>query len=415
MIAGLLVALLYLLDPADQSWGAEAIPILKYLPLELSVLALPFYLLGRRTRQRDVAWVILLAGLCAFALAGSTYTVLASHALLRDSFLGRGLNIFVVFPALLLFSRPREARLFARWLWPLVVLGATALTVQLAVWRWGVHFVDMPHVFHEEVFLLAGAAVLVFASLRRPASRGLLAALFWGACLLTFKNTGFLAALTASLILARLIWQRAPDAPGDRGTVFRRVAVVELGLLCAATVAIAFFVFRDLLPSGSPELRLLTYEQRWLAFRESPLIGTLFQGTPLLELPGRWSILVTPSHSDLLDILAFGGVVGFALFAAPLMVAGLAGWRALSTARPELRWLAAYSLTVAIVFLVEMAFNPVWDQPKLAFFFWLAIGCLLAFRRSSMPQGSPVGRRVELSSRSPGRAESSADPSPGTA
>jgi O-antigen ligase len=193
------------------------------------------------------------------------------------------------------------------------------------------------------------------------------------------------------LIVARLLWQHAPDRRGDARIVFRRIAVLELGLLCAATAAIAFFVFRDLLPSGSPELRLLTYEQRLLAFRESPLIGTLFQGSPLMELPGRWSTLVTPSHSDLLDILAFGGVAGFALFVAPLLVAGRAGWAALRAA-PEQRWLGAYSLAVAIVFLVEMAFNPVWDQPKLAFFFWMAVGCLLAFRRPSGPQGSPVPR-----------------------
>jgi len=75
-------------------------------------------------------------------------------------------------------------------------------------------------------------------------------------------------------------------------------------------------------------------------------------------------------------MLGFGGLVGFALFAIPLWRVTVAGLRRLEESVRERDWLQAYSVAVVSVFITEMAFNPVWNQPALVWIFCLAIACL---------------------------------------
>lgn len=392
MIGAVLISYLYLLDPTDNSWGADAFSVLKYLPIELSLVAMALYSASIRSRANRSLWARSLAVLSAFILAGSIYTMLAYGHAAEDSFLGRGLGILALFPAVCMFSLARESRLFRKWFWPATLLCAMAMTVQLVVWRSGIRFVDVPHIFHEEVVLLAGAPVLAYALLQGRFSRWPIVLLLFSGPVLTLKNTGFLASLIVAGIILAMVWQRTRSEP-TIAIVLRRSGILQLVAAVGAVGAFILLVHRELLPSGSPEVRLVTYAQRLGMFLDSPVIGQLFTGTPIMKLTGRLTTLVAPSHSDILDILAFGGLVGFFLFMAPMAAVALRGVVNLSSYRSRRDWLGAYFLAVLAVFGMEMLFNPVWNQPKLVFSFWLAVGYFLTLHsRSNSPhKGRTIG------------------------
>ena len=92
--------------------------------------------------------------------------------------------------------------------------------------------------------------------------------------------------------------------------------------------------------------------------------------------------LIIPSHSDLLDLLAFGGTVGMLALALPVLsfVFGIFRLRHMTSER--LVALFGYGLVVMLV--IVMAFNPVWLQPKMGGFLWMGLA-LMAGVLSRLP------------------------------
>lgn len=383
MLAALSIALLYAIDPNGDSFGANAVPWLKYLPVELSVVAGGFFLLSRPLwpeRQRSL-WAI--AALTLFIVAGSLMTVVGRRASIEDSFLGRGLGIVPVFPAYLLFRCAGQEDLVRRRLWGVVVPAVVIMAAGLVVWRMGIRFVEQPHIYHEEIFLPVSAALGLFA-LKRGVARWAGAALLWSMGLLSLKYTGMLAAMVVAVLVVGLVWRRSGRPTATR---LRRVLVIEAVLWTAVIAVCAVLLFRDSLPSGSPAVRIFTYAERVARFVDRPILGSGFVGSPLLSLfrKSAPTNLYIPSHSDILDILAFGGVVACVLFAGPIIVATRRGIRWLPTFVRQRDWLGAFAAGTVPVFTAEMLFNPVWNQPNLAVWFWFAVGFLLA-RPSAVPQ-----------------------------
>jgi len=375
MIAGTLLALVYMIDPAGDCWGANSMALLKYLPAEIAVIAQGLFWLDARQDGGTSTNLRLLSAFTATVLVGSLISVLRDHAALEDSFLGRGLALLPVFPACAVFSRKAEERLFRRWLrLPLVATGVL-ITAGIAIWAAGVHFVDQPHVYHEEIFLAVCAAMIVY-TWKRGILRPLLMVLLMSSGLLSMKNTGILAAATVVVLVVSCVLRTSGPAPTR---MLRRVLLLEISIMLLASVVYVALYHHELLPSGSPAVRAFTYSERVLRFADHPIGGTFFVGSPLLSLfrSDSPSNLYIPSHSDLLDILGFGGVIGFALFVIPLWRVTVAGLRRLVANARERDWLRVYAVAVVAVFTTEMAFNPVWNQPALMWIFCLAVACLV--------------------------------------
>jgi hypothetical protein len=377
MIGAVILSYIFMIDPSDRSWGADVFPALKYLPVELALVALGLYVISTRVSETKSVWATSLSIMCGLVLTGSAYTLFVHGSTAEHSFLGRGLGILALFPAYRMFLLRRESRLFLRWFWLPTLLTAGLISAQVIAWWTGARFVEKPHIFHEEVFIVAAAAALVYALRRCLFLRWPLTLFFLGSCVLTVKNTGYLAALVAAGIVAAIAWQRT-QPNRMMGTVLRRTAILEILLIGAALGTLILVARRDILPSGSPEVRLITYAQRLGMFVDSPIVGRFFTGSPMMELPGRYSVLVTPSHSDMLDILAFGGLLGFFLLLLPLVQLSRTGIAKAVHYHSSRDWPDVYFLTVLLVFGMEMIFNPVWNQPKLALSFWLAVGYSLA-------------------------------------
>src|SRR3990167_624238 len=89
LFAAMALAAFYTIDPVDSSWGLERIAAAKYAPVVLSILSVPFFLLGAKGfpwREPTILCCLLFA---VFVLSGGGYTILTEHVPLGDSFVGR--------------------------------------------------------------------------------------------------------------------------------------------------------------------------------------------------------------------------------------------------------------------------------------------------------------------------------------
>jgi len=380
LLAALVLATAFAVDPSDTEWGLQRFAPAKYAPAFLATLALPFYWLGARGFPLATLPFLSVLSFAVFVIAGSVYTIFQYGAELSDSFLGRGLCALPFLPSYMAMYLPTEKRYLERRLAVVLVLAAVVMVVILGLWRLGVRMVDLKHIYHEQCVYFAavvGAALADPWAMRRIA----LVVFFSLAAAATIKLTGFAFALIGigAMFIVELRSRRRMRQPAAAA---RRLWVATVACATFASVATAAIVYQALLPSGSPGVRLVTYSERWELFQSSPLWGQLFVGSPIM----RVGLSVLPSHSDTFDVMAFGGTLGLILFLLPCIVAlkhailSLPDYVA-RTARMEL----AATVFVAS-FLFELTFNPVLNQAKLALPFWFSVACLVVDWRIRAPE-----------------------------
>lgn len=374
LLMALLIAATFCADPSDYTWGFAEVTVVKYAPILLSLGAAVFYSLGAgRIPTRDPMLTALLS-FGILALGGGLFTVIVENVPLAYSYVGRGLCVFTVLAGYQIGRLPAEkAKLGRRFVVPLFVLCA-AMTAMLLLWRADFRVVSANQIFHEEAVWLTAAVGAALAE-RNARRRIALAGFFSLGALLTVKLTGF---AFAAMALGALVFVEAArgSGQGKRANLFRRLWLWLTSMYAITfAVGVAFFM-RAELPQGSTAVRIPAYTGRWHEFLDSPIVGKMFAGSPILE----FGMLKIPSHSDLLDILAFGGITGAALFVVPVGTALWHGVASLPRYSQTASRLECASVVFAVAFLFELSFNPVIGQPKLVLFFWTAIGILLADR-----------------------------------
>jgi O-antigen ligase len=121
----------------------------------------------------------------------------------------------------------------------------------------------------------------------------------------------------------------------------------------------------------------------WRQFLDSPLWGTWFtaagvQKFTLYTVGATRNLL--PTHSDVMDLLANGGMLGVGLWALGLIrILQRARQRLLTPRRLTHPW-APLAHTLAVVSLaavVTYSFNPVMLQPGMSYLMWMSFGVLL--------------------------------------
>jgi O-antigen ligase len=247
------------------------------------------------------------------------------------------------------------------------------------------------HTFHEEIFFSVALAAFLLASRSAAPLPQIAAFAILAACMLSFKNTTFLLVLTclgASLALtAGRLWR-----DGNRLKV---LVVCYFGglLLLAGLAALAWLWWerRGQLPTGNTQYRVEMYGIAWRRFLDSPLWGTGFTGSSVNYFTLYKTGLRTqnlPTHSDILDMLAHGGVFAIALWLLTLgrlarimgdayRVLTMPGWGADDT-----RWRRVWMLGVMqLCALVTYAVNPPLVSPVHAFWIWGSAGLMWALHR----------------------------------
>ncbi len=354
----IIVNTLIFLDPSDTNFG-----------LGFGISYLPFLLFGAvlllrpptsiRFSSVDLAILIFLL----IPVLGGVWFFdnIAGEHFFRLSGLG-----MIYFVAKLLFLNNEFYYRVIGFLHSALLTAGILLVAMLVLWRLGLLTQINEHnqnLFHEEVFLLVCLPFLPVSTLNRQRLLLVIAVL---GCVLTLKNTGFiLAALVCVLYFV---------------TTTKRFAWVEIGAklfilagLVLVISAIATVFFAEHLPNGNIATRSITYGLRLDQFFNAPVFGRFFDIKTTIDVGwGRVS-----SHSDILDILAGMGIVGFMLLAIPVVI--LLGIKLPNTGRD----LLPFKILV-IGFLSVATLNPIMMTPKLVFFFWLSLGVLAA--QAAKPQ-----------------------------
>jgi len=227
-------------------------------------------------------------------------------------------------------------------------------------------------------------AALCFASHRTWILRWGGAALFLSMGWFSHKLTSYLLAAVAAAYLGMFIWLPRLRLR-DSLSLVAAAYWGALALLGAIGGAVLFALLRsaDSIPTGNLDFRYHTYAAAWGRFLDSPVWGSWF----IHEAAEKFTLFdvgvganVLPTHSDLLDLLANGGLLGFALVAGGLIAIWVHAWRRLlrpaAIDRPEAPYAHALAL-LSIGAIVVAIFNPIMLQPQMAALAWTNLGMLL--------------------------------------
>lgn len=380
-------ALFLLIDPFYTGYGAFRVTRdlgpLKYTAMVFGAGALFFSLLGMliknpRAKQppwRESlvhAWPILLFGL--MVLLGSL--VARNYLDIKETFLQLAIGILGFPLAVILFWSIGDRMLVARRFMQALLLVLPVVIGWVVVKR-----IEGGQAFHTEIFLFVPLAVYFFLSLkwRWLAWLILLSTIVLG--IASHKNTAYLVLLVTLIHLLLIGMARRPA----RDVSLRR-ALTVYGLLIVMIVGIAAVSFlllnrEEYLPSGNIEARSITYAAAMNRFLDSPIYGTAFMDTSLVQLFGLKVLgsdtLVT--HSDLLDILSHGGLLGAALFLFGIYQVFFRAVAVLRSPVDDHVKSMVHGLSVIVVCgLVTASFNSPLITLTIAVLFWFAFGLLAA-------------------------------------
>jgi O-antigen ligase len=376
--AALAAALFVAVDPLELV--LEQIAAIKHLPLLLALISLALALVGNRVFQwrRSLPGVVSplapLLCLAALILAGSIYARFLLHV--QNSFLDAGLYMLAAPIAAAALLRSGDPLRLVRGYAVMLLLMAVVVFVGLAL-NYGVR-----QVYHELEYLFPPLAVLAVFAARRAWLRWL-GLLFFLLCAFLFhKNTGYLSGLIAvAYLMIFYIWPR-----WRRHQAVQRLTRVHWTLIAILVLgaALAFFFANrtHYLPSGNPQFRLLTYQRAWERFLASPYWGTWFTAPGAEKFTGfntGVSNNILPTHSDVLDLMANGGVFAMLLWLWALLRIARLAFRSILHADALRHPLAPYAHLFACMSLAGVltySFNPILLQPCKAFLLWANLGFL---------------------------------------
>lgn len=248
-------------------------------------------------------------------------------------------------------------------------------------------------IFHSREYLVVAVLSGLYFLAKSSFSRFLVILVIVFSAFVGHKNTAYLTAMLA-IIYISMIWA-LPYAKGIKDSYLRVMfwgKLLILSTLLVAVIGFVYFYIKSDLPTGNPEYRLHTYEKAWDKFIQSPLWGTGFTGAAS-EKFDLFTVGISqqtlPTHSDPLDILANGGLIGFALWAVFFTRIYIRWYRFVLAPEPhvdaEIRpYLHSFFCITAAGILV-CTFNPILNSPNLAWSLWNIVGVLLAVFGAATP------------------------------
>lgn len=405
-LLGAVVAAVVVVDPLEMALAAE--PLLKHLALLVSLPAVALTLLGSRMSAprrpggtespAAVLWPLIL--LAALIVAGSLHARLVQG--IQNTFLNVGLYMLAAYGAAAMVTRSGAPEALVRGYFR-ILLAAAAVMAAWLVANYGVR-----QVYHEQIFLVIPMAVLFFAQPRGTLLRWTGCAFFLAMAWVSQKYTSYLiGALAFAYIAFALALPRAGVRPG-----LQRVMMIYWTLLAAAAIAGGFAWLGMTgsmdLPTGNVDYRMHTYLNALDRFTESPLWGNFF-AVEAVEKFTLYSVGVASNmlatHSDVLDLLANGGLLAVALWL--LALARIARVVLANLLRPQRqddpRVPYAHALIVmSAAGVVTYVFNPILLQPAMAYLLWTNLGLLVGLALSAATEVPMAGWAPRWSEPGPG-------------
>lgn len=357
---------------------------IKHLPLLITIPAFILTLVGRHlsmppdstfgiSRVVSSAWP--LAALALFVIVGSLYARLGEG--LQTTFLSMGVYMTLLFIAasmVIVSSSPvKLIKAFSTILiWSAVVMGI------ILVISYG-----RREVYHEQIFLVIPLGVYCFLAIanRYLAWFGLI---FFLACaILSKKNTSYLVSLLVIVYLTALLFLPKFKAAPPIKRIFYAFTLLVAALVGAVAIGFLLYFKEKYLPTGNVEYRSHTYELAWLKFLESPVWGTLF-ATESVKKFTLYTIGIAnnrlPTHSDIMDILGNGGLIGILLWLSGIICIGYKAFKKILAPRFLSNPISVHAHTYSIISIAGVltyTFNPIMLQQGMSYMLWTTLGFLL--------------------------------------
>ena len=362
------IGLFFALDVNDEDWGGNVFPPLKFLPYELSLMALLLWIVSSTVRITPV--FISLTVFSLIWLGGSSYSLMVSDIELSETYFGRGLGCIVMMSAYYLAQHKDELQHFFKMYVPMI-FGYLIFATLIAIgYRLGFVYGEYEQIYQVESIINAVAIVAAAGYFKSKLYKNIAIAL--GAiCLLLIAKTTAIALLACSLGFTFNSY--VSDKLGKQSWSQSDKKLVHLGIFSILTVIliVAFgFLYQDRLDDRGNDIREANAEIRLLQFEQSPLIGELFTGSPLVD----FGPLHIPSHSEWLDMLASAGTLAIFLFLLPISM--LLMKSSLLKASKDGLLLRQWLGFVLVAYVVLMIVNPILFLPGLSFLFWASLGLL---------------------------------------
>ncbi len=263
---------------------------------------------------------------------------------------------------------------------------------------------DKRSTHHEEIFVAVPLALVFLARARFNLLYFALGLAYVAGCGLSVKNTTYIM-MALVLMVPLLIFVRRMSTFGDkyRSFVFSMMAVV-FALCVVVGIGLAWYFLKSHLPHGNTEYRTEMYRIAWHKFLDSPLWGAAFTCSAvsyfgLYRVESSTQFL--PTHSDILDILANGGLIGIGLWLLTVRQVPTYFWAALKALSAEpvphnevlWRWLMVASM-INVCAIVTYAVNPPMINPLHGFWIWGSLAVSWATWRQLTKDQVPVRRRT---------------------
>jgi O-antigen ligase len=283
---------------------------LKHFPLLMLAPALALHLMGMLINRQPmhasgifaVCWPLVLMAL--FVITGSV--VGKQLYKVDDSFLTFGVYLLLL-P--LLAAVPALPGDPLRWV---RASAALWLIAALAALTGAAARLPTTQSLHEIEYLLVSAFVLLWFLAGGVWLKLLALLLMLAAAGLNHKLTGYIVVLLA---LVYIVLEAGMRRVHKKWRGFFAIVAVVLAVVVCGALALSYFQFRDVLPTGSPEVRMHQYQEAWRQFLNSPVWGTAYAEGSGEEFRESTRLYNIPTHSDVMDMLKHGGLIGFGLFA----------------------------------------------------------------------------------------------------
>jgi hypothetical protein len=363
------ISLFYCLDGSRLSWGANEIVFFKYLPVLLSFSAVLLLL----KNFDKFGWI---ATFLIFYMAiGSIYRIFYYDVSLESSYLGRSFNMLFLLLGILVAKNRQTVLLYLNssdkiFAFFGILMIFACFLFPFGLYPFGVAYTEkMIQIYHVSIFIPLSVP---FFLKKHVTGHQFLIILFLAcfAVFLTSKSTAYMLSIFTLCLGLFLYFHERLQA--------RHVKILFYFLIpCVGFIGLNFFinVLADRVTDMEESLysvRGISSELRLNEFFESPIFGTNFTSSPLLE----FGHIIIPSHFDYLDLLSAGGLFWFI----PLLALNLFALKnsifILLTANSSWSKWAFIFVSSSLVIVA----NPMMSQPRLAFFFWFSLGILINFK-----------------------------------
>lgn len=379
---GMTVSVCWAVDAFN--WQLEFRGFLKHLPLVLTLPAFILALVGDTLFKKQSTIDIPNKPLNLIVLVFATFVTIGSLYAryingIQNSFLTMGMYAFMApLTAWFIARSPNPKRLIKCIIFIYLFWALVAVLLQMAQ-------IGVPIFHSREHLALAGVAILYFLA-KSKATKLVIISLIGLAAYAGHKNTAYMIALLllfCFFMIGSIAYvQKIKDRFIRWMFWFKSIFLLAIS---SVTIGLIYLYVKSTLPDGNPGYRLHTYDIAWNKFLSSPIWGNGYTKAATEEFDlfhVASSTQVLPTHSDPLDILANGGLIGFMLWFSVYAIL-IGRWYFLArhpesqsdkTLIPYIH--AAFCITFSG--LIACMFNPViTSSPNNAWACWTIVGILI--------------------------------------